>query len=114
MKVDYKVIYIANDGTEFDNEVECKEYEESLLPTFKGIMLDRNGKPTDDYDDAYIVGFTCSEDIASFLKHSIACNDGLDYDSPVGTYLYSHDCSRWYLALPCVQKALTEMLKQTT
>ena len=50
----------------------------------------------------------------AFRQHSIACNDDLDYDSPVGTYLYSHDCSRWYLALPCVQKALTEMLKQTT
>ena len=100
--------------TEFDNEVECKEYEESLLPTFKGVMLDRDGKPTDDYNNAFIVGFTCSEDIASFLRHSIACNDGLDYDSPVGVYFYCEHCDHWHLALPCVQKALTEMLKQTT
>ena len=114
MKVDYKVVYIADDGTEFDNEVECKEYEESLLPTFKGIMLDRNGKPTNDYNDAFIVEFTCSEDIASFLNHSDGCNDGLNCDCPVGIYLYSNHCDRWYLALPCVQKALAEMLKQAT
>ena len=114
MKVDYKVIYIADDGAEFDNEVECKEYEESLFHAFKGIMLDSNGKPTNDYNDAFIVNFTCPEDIASFLEHSDSWDEGLDYDSPVGTYLYSYDCSRWYLALPCVQKALTEMLKQTT
>ena len=114
MKVDYKVVYIANDGTEFDDEVECKKYEESLLPTFKGTMLDHNGKPTKDYNDAFIVEFTCSEDIVSFLEHSCACNDGLAYDSPIGVYLFSDHCDRWYLAMPCVQKALAEMLKQTT
>ena len=113
MKTDYKAIYIADDGTEFDSEAECKEYEKSLLHTFKGIMLDRDGKPTD-YNNAFIVEFTCSEDIASFLKHSISCNDGLDYNSPVGVYLYCANCDRWHLAFPCVQKALTEMFKQTT
>jgi hypothetical protein len=114
MRIDYKPVYVANDGTEFDNEIDCKKYEESLVPTFKGIMLNYLGKPTNDYDDTYIVKFTCSEDIASFLMHSDAWNNGLTYDSPIGVYLYSERDDHWHLAIPCVQKALENLLQQAT
>lgn len=114
MKIDYKCVYIANDGTEFDDEAECRKYEESLMPEFKGFMLDYDGKPTKDYDEAYIVEFTCSEDFISFLKQSGACTDGLTNDSSVGIYLYSDRDDCWYLATPYVQRALIRMLNRST
>ena len=53
-----KTIYIANDGTEFENKKECEQYEtryKALLDDPEVIFFDQDLKPLNKYNirDAY-------------------------------------------------------------
>ena len=47
MKTENRVVYIADDGTEFDNERECAQYEKSL--EFSYVIQTYIEKYADDY-----------------------------------------------------------------
>lgn len=76
-----KTIYIANDGTEFENKKECEQYEaryRALLDNPEVIFFDENLEPltkhiTDDYSWCDLFGKSCYINIPS-----VKCFDLLD------------------------------------
>ena len=84
----YKTIYVANDGTEFSSEEECKKYDESA----KGIIFSRYNKlilcKTDEYALYYdeheidIVKPTCERDKDTIMQmywyiHELSSEDSI-------------------------------------
>lgn len=55
MKTETKTVYIADDGTKFANESECKKYESSAVLAYKtmleGVLTPINGDFRSDYPD---------------------------------------------------------------
>lgn len=99
-----RITYIANDGTEFDNEFDCKEYEigrssDSL------VLLDINYKPLDiaDYEDAIYVIIRDEKAIKVLKKvckeQGFFCSPW-DYDGckeeKCGIYVYNGEDDKFY------------------
>lgn len=61
-----RIVYVAFDGTEFNREEECREYEESLKSTF--LMWNRKGDVTEDPDHAMFVLLKSEGAGAAFIK----------------------------------------------
>jgi hypothetical protein len=61
-----RIVYVAFDGTEFNREEECREYEESLKSTF--VMWDRKGDVTENPDHAMFLLLKSEGAGAAFIK----------------------------------------------
>lgn len=80
--------YIADDGTEFYDEYDCREYEENLsFKNFKGIMLDEDFKKTEEIEDAFYLYIPTEEDRNIFKKRSLY--EGSDYPYTCGFFRYN-------------------------
>lgn len=95
-----KIVYIADDGTEFDNELECNEYEHKCNMKNCGIvMLDVNGEKLEVTDENYekcmYIKITNNKDleIISQMSYNIG-----SYSKPeeFGEF-YWDDSDEWYL-----------------
>ena len=88
-KVEY---YIANDGTRFEDEDNCLEYEyEQEIDTYKVSMLDCQGKYTKDFGYAcYIYIPKEEESRAEYFSKLIYDMEGVKLPKESGTY-YWHD-----------------------
>lgn len=80
--------YIADDGTEFDDEYDCREYENALsFKNFKGIMLDEDFKKTEKIEGAFYLYIPTEEDQNIFKKRSQY--EGFDYPTTYGFFRYN-------------------------
>lgn len=61
-----RIVYVAFDGTEFNREEDCREYEESLKSTF--VMWDRKGIVTENPDHAMFLLLKSEGAGAAFIK----------------------------------------------
>ena len=108
-----KTIYIANDGTEFENKKECEQYEtryKALLDNPEVIFFDENLEPltkhiTDNYSWCDLFEKSCYINIPSvecftqlidaydeFLDMSFASYDSKDM---LGLWRYNYVSERW-------------------
>ena len=80
-------VYIADDGTEFEDEEDCQEYEFNSLE--KSLMLyDENCEKTDKVDECYFVNLVTDVDVQHFIE--VITNYGTvvkGIDGP-GLYMY--------------------------
>lgn len=101
--------YFADDGTEFDNEEECLEYEkeQELNSLESPYMWDENGNPTDDVARAYYVKTTkeaqskafylMSKDIElSYPNDLYKCNEKEEKSFNIGSWGYDDICDSWF------------------
>lgn len=103
--------YIANDGTEFDNEDDCRYYEVTEnMKTIKGVkFFFENGKEITDYssledllDSSYFIKITDENDFDKF-EEIISDEFGGDYwadgwsslRGETGLFYYDEDSIRW-------------------
>ena len=69
-----QIIYRAFDGKEFDNEADCCYHESEIKDGI--IMLDRNGKPTDETSNALFVWLRdVSANLAFHAMAKAQCDD---------------------------------------
>lgn len=87
-----ETIYVAEDGSRFDSEEDCYDYEYSkILEDLKGkiITLDSEGNPTKDVDEVYYMYVADGE---SLIKYITLCEDRLGYLShPASPGFWSFD-----------------------
>ena len=101
-----KIVYIAFDGKEFDNEYDCREYE--LNTKLKDIgddllLYDKNGKKIEKIDNQllaesidYIV--VKSEKAYEYFVEQMdyfGLNYPDYYNSPICSYCYDYDENEW-------------------
>ena len=73
-----RIVYIAFDGTEFNREEDCREYEETLKSTF--VMWNRKGDVTDNPGHAMFLLLKTEGAGAAFIK---ACEANGTYSAGV-------------------------------
>jgi hypothetical protein len=61
-----RIVYVAFDGTEFNREEECREYEETLKSTF--VMWNREALVTENTDHAIFLLLKTEGAGAAFIK----------------------------------------------
>lgn len=95
-----KVVYIADDGTEFNNEIECKSYEyESNIKNNTIIMLNKEGDKLDSSNDmniehCYYIKVKTNKDLEILQK--IYDYTGFTVPYEIGEFYYGENDS-WYL-----------------
>lgn len=95
-----KIIYRAHDGKEFNNALECANYEASH-PIYE--MWDRHGK-TDDFDSALLVDIKGEVEIyINECKERGITTDGIHQK---GLYFWSSERFEWVLIDEHTQWAL--------
>ena len=67
-KIEYKNIYVANDGTEFQSEEECRKYEETATCAIKGMFNTLKMQETYAVGDGEPFNFFYSEDTIHAVK----------------------------------------------
>jgi len=87
-----RIVYIADDGTEFSNRKRCAEYEEQMDLTHVK-MLDGNKEPTNAVQDVFYVYFATERDYGAFFRNcdqfGVACPDRYE----LGCWMYDdYDC----------------------
>ena len=94
-----RMVYIADDGTEFDNEIECNEYEhECNMKNSEIIMLNSNGKKLEITDENYercsYIKITNDKDL-NIIKQ-MGYNIGL-YENPeeIGEFYWNYEDEYW-------------------
>ena len=107
-----RIVYIAFDGTEFDSEFACRDYERSKMNSFR--MWDRKGNETNDPDNALFVLLKEEDAGKAFIG---LCNDSGSpctgiCEGDVGFY-YWNDWNDEYLYLEApVLDAIEKILHQ--
>lgn len=90
-----KVIYIADDGKEFDDELACEDYEWKLNhPHFKDVhFYDEDGN---ELDDVFSEG-TYNKTEKIVIPNNDALNDFQDFAEYTGFCCYDGvvDCGEW-------------------
>lgn len=105
-----KVVYVADDGEEFENKEECKEYEESLRQ-LGCIMLDLELEKTDSFGKAYVIDVRDHDDLKRIKgKTEYYGYDVAGIDSPGKIYVYHDLCDKWFNK-HCVEYISTVELK---
>lgn len=83
-----QAVYVADDGTEFDDEDDCRAYEFRLIGK-RLKMYDYSSDPCSSVDSCWYVKFDTVEDVMSFIE--LCKFDGISYrgvDVP-GVYMYT-------------------------
>lgn len=84
VRKEYVSVFVANDGTEFSDEAECKKYDESA----KGVLLAKYQQVVLKESDAYsLFGFGSDEEVIEVVK----LNSKEDVDLIVQCYLLEND-----------------------
>lgn len=84
VRKEYVNVFVANDGTEFSDEAECKKYDESA----KGVLLAKYQQVVLKESDAYsLFGFGSDEEVIEVVK----LNSEEDVDLIVQCYLLEND-----------------------
>lgn len=84
VRKEYVSVFVANDGTEFSDEAECKKYDESA----KGVLLAKYQQVVLKESDAYsLFGFGSDEEVIEVVK----LNSNEDVDLIVQCYLLEND-----------------------
>lgn len=93
-----KVVYIADDGTEFDNELECETYEQrEKLKDNSIIMLDRNNNLLENKEENFEKCFAIriknerDLDIVYYMGEYTGCS--CPYD--IGDFYYNLNSDGW-------------------
>ena len=99
--------YIANDGKEFEDEDECRDYERKIMVIKGFIGYDCNGKILDPKDYCFYdwineICYLRITDITGWNKFEEYCNNeevffdqGLENISENGLYFFDEDLGRW-------------------
>lgn len=81
-------VYIAEDGTEFDDKEECETHE-LLKKGEELLMIDYRGYDTDNLDDCWAVNLRSLSEVKTFVdlcKYSDISSKGVD---GTGMYIYT-------------------------
>ena len=65
-KVEYKTVYVADDGTEFTSSDECKKYEESAKYAVKQLIKDIPRQDTNGVGQDFLSSFGYDDNIIAF------------------------------------------------
>lgn len=126
-----KVVYYADDGTEFETEDECREYEKkmaNILIEFtnsihayddNGKVINLNDYDTEEWEEAFEkithIQFDTQKAIDCYLKHAISeygmlyIASDINREVKVGErYFYDWDADKW-ACLDDKQKALDKI-----
>ena len=96
-----KTIYIADDGTEFDNEDECLRYESKIALSELGdriLFFDENRRPLELSCDNYEKCFYIVIKDESAISHFISTMEDEGYSElphSVGVYEYNTYTDKW-------------------
>ena len=101
-----KVVYIAEDGTQFDDEIKCQEYEgdmeaEKLLQSNEFIMLNKSYTRTYNINNAFYLYFPEESGIDKYkrlcyLLNYDTCEDENDPFTPYTFYKFDEESDAWY------------------
>ena len=87
--------YVADDGTEFDNEKECLEYESYLNDIKKCFVLygEKLNKLTDDSSESvyYLHILEKPVEVANYLYEEYGLGFNYDVLDKIGIYYYDND-----------------------
>ena len=97
-----KIVYYADDGTEFNDRAECEEYENeqaNARKNFKSHLYDEDGDEIflDKIDEGGTIGFfdiKTQEDL-QLLMEELADKRGLTMPDDTGRWFYNYDTDRW-------------------
>lgn len=95
-----RVVYIADDGTEFNNKIECESYEyESNIKNNTIIMLNEEGDKLDssndmNIEDCYYIKVKTNKDLE--ILQEIYEYTGFTVPYEIGEFYYGKNDS-WYL-----------------
>lgn len=103
--------YIADDGTEFEDEDECLDYERTeKMKTIKGVkFFFENGKEISDYenfedllDRTFFIRITDKDDFDKFeemlyneISYYYGTDGWRDLENEIGLFFYDKDLDRW-------------------
>lgn len=88
-------MYIANDGTQFEDGYECKEYEFNLLK--KGadfVMFNQKAEMTDELEDCFFINIKNQQALDYLTNYG--GYEGYAVPTDIGSFYYSEDDNRWY------------------
>lgn len=94
-------LFIADDGTEFEDEYECEEYE--FINEFKDnnlVMFSSNKSritSIEDFNNCNFIIIKSQADLDKLIKYcdSYGCRYG--YPKEIGCYYYDYDSDQWDL-----------------
>lgn len=93
-----RTVYIAGDGTEFNNKIECESYEQrEKLKDNSIIMLDRNNNLLENKEENFEKCFAIriknerDLDIVYYMGEYTGCS----YPYEIGDFYYNTDNDEW-------------------
>lgn len=105
-----EIIYKAFDGTHFNTEEECREYECKAAFT----MWDHCGRPTDDVTGCVVVHFPDPKGSRAFInlsKEADSTTDGIDYDD-YGWFIWDDFSGEYHFVEEEIIDALRKILSE--
>lgn len=90
MEIKTKIVYVADDGEEFETEKECQEYEKEVSPQIPK-MWDIKGNPTDDLWEAWLIYFNNEDEIKYYCNETLTEN----YFFQHNYYIYNAFTDSW-------------------
>ena len=96
--------YVADDGSKFDSEDECRKYELSLHSSIKmwGYKIDSNGlaqigEKVTNFEKAYFI--VASEDDNPYIEdlafYTGIPKDGLDFEGDADAFMWNEAAGEW-------------------
>ena len=94
-----KLVYIVDDGKEFDNLEECANYEITEMPiTHCGFMACINGV-TQEIEEVDFIYFDSPAEMENFILVSDRLNlitEGMPEQPSAGYFIWDYDSLMWY------------------
>ena len=122
MTVKALLIYCADNGKEFTNEEDCRNYERELNEkrlndavarvTYK--MYDKAGNEVKDCRDCYFVYLATPKDAETFvnLNQAYDLNSRGIYPGDIGLFMWDENCEVWFYISPAILSALIALEPQ--